>query len=189
MKNTIKYCLRKSFHVTAPQLCVVGRTPEKLPLVQQANKVIWVRRRRRLESARRSRQKPEVKLSVNGGCRNAWKKLQRRIRAEPPSLNPFPSTIFQSAKKFRADPFKREHENVLRRERRVKKRQQTSNGPSLSSKRHRLDNGLLLQCIMITIFLILNPFEIRIRSISSNPFLTVQSIDVSVEIDYGSINP
>ncbi|GIX78924.1 hypothetical protein CEXT_520441 [Caerostris extrusa] len=50
------------------------------------------------------------------------------------------SIIFQSGKKFKADPSKHEHENALRRERRVKKCQQTSNGPSPSSKRRRLDN-------------------------------------------------
>ncbi|GIY18495.1 hypothetical protein CDAR_527511 [Caerostris darwini] len=47
--------------------------------------------------------------------------------------------------------------------------------------------SLLLQCIMMTIFLILNPFGIRPRMISSNPFLTVQSIDLDWKIDWTSI--
>ncbi|GIY49664.1 hypothetical protein CDAR_29411 [Caerostris darwini] len=63
---------------------------------------------RRLESTRRSRQKPEVKqkkhLSVNGGWRNAWEKLQRMIRAGPPSLNQCASTIFQLGKSLELPP-------------------------------------------------------------------------------------
>ncbi|GIY18773.1 hexokinase_2 domain-containing protein [Caerostris darwini] len=51
-------------------------------------------RSRRLDEADRSlkRNKRCVKLSVNGGWRNAWKKLQRMIWAGPPSLNPCAST-------------------------------------------------------------------------------------------------
>ncbi|GIY81528.1 hypothetical protein CEXT_744771 [Caerostris extrusa] len=44
------------------------------------------------------RSKRYVKLRVNGGWRNTWKKLQRRIWAEPPSLNPCALTIFQRDK-------------------------------------------------------------------------------------------
>ncbi|GIY84928.1 ATP-dependent DNA helicase [Caerostris darwini] len=96
----------------------------------------------RLESARRNRQNPEVKQKIReaGGWRNAWKKLQRRIRADPPNLNPYASTIFQRGKSLELTPPNVSMKIHLSRERRAQKCQQTSNDSSPSSKQRRLDN-------------------------------------------------
>ncbi|GIY49820.1 hypothetical protein CDAR_568461 [Caerostris darwini] len=69
-------------------------------------------------------------------------KVAAKDSSRATKLNPCALTIFKFSfkQKFRADPSKREHENAFCRERRAKKRQQTSNGPSPSSNRRRLDN-------------------------------------------------
>ncbi|GIY11089.1 hypothetical protein CDAR_380621 [Caerostris darwini] len=132
---------------TSPKTLQRRRVCGAIQKVQQANKVIWGESNYHptkhgggggLKAPDEvDRSKRYVKLRLNGGWRNTWKKLQRRIRAEPPSLNPCASTNLPAWQKFRADPSKREHENALRH---AKKRQQTSNGPSPCSKRRRLDN-------------------------------------------------
>ncbi|GIY60844.1 ATP-dependent DNA helicase [Caerostris darwini] len=116
------------------------------PLVQQANKVVWVElsyhptkhgggglkapdeadRRQTIRKAERKQQleKRLEKVAVKGSG--------RATKPESVRGNDLPAW-----QKFRADPSEREHENALRR---AKKRQQTSNGPSPSSKRRRLNN-------------------------------------------------